>query len=78
MKLADFLKLDGQSATALAAKCSVEVSTITRAARGDTMPNRKLMSEIFAHTNGRVTPNDFFGVDAASPRKRPSDTSVAA
>ncbi|ODP39280.1 hypothetical protein [Sphingomonas turrisvirgatae] len=65
MTLADYLKLDGQSATALAAKCGVEVSTITRAAKGDTMPSRKLMSDVFEHTGGQVTPNDFFGIEPA-------------
>jgi transposase len=73
MTLADYLKLDGRSATALAAKCGVGVSTITRAANGDTLPGRALMASLFEHTDGMVTPNDFFGIAAA-----PTDAQVAA
>lgn len=64
MTLAEYLAQDGHSATALATKCNVEVSTITRAAKGDTMPSRKLMADLFEHTGGAVTPNDFFGIAA--------------
>lgn len=64
MTLADYLDQDGHSATALASKCKVEVSTITRAARGDTIPSKPLMEKLFEHTGGQVTPNDFFGIAA--------------
>jgi transcriptional regulator with XRE-family HTH domain len=68
MTLADYLKQDGHSATALAQRLSVSVSTITRAASGTVMPGRTLLKGIFDATNGAVTPNDFVGVGPADAR----------
>lgn len=62
MTLKDYLALPGHTATSFAADLGVSVSTITRAARGDTIPDRKLMSLIAEKTKGAVMPNDFFGM----------------
>jgi transcriptional regulator with XRE-family HTH domain len=67
MKLRDFLDIDGNSATKLAEDCGVSISTITRAANGDTLPNKELMAAIHSKTGGAVTPNDFFGIGAGEP-----------
>lgn len=64
MKLADYLKTNKVSATTLADELGVSVSTITRAANGDIIPSRELMSKLFEATAGKVTPNDFFGIAA--------------
>lgn len=64
MTLADYLKLEGNSASRLAEATGVAVSTITRAAKGEITPSRHLMAAIYRHTNGAVTPNDFFGLAA--------------
>lgn len=64
MTLADYLSLEGNTASKLAADCKVAVSTITRAAKGELLPSRSLMEAIFQHTGGQVKPNDFFGVAA--------------
>ena len=59
MKLSDYLDQPGFTATALAEKCGVSVSTITRAASGDTDPTLMLMRLIAQHTDGAVLPSDF-------------------
>jgi transcriptional regulator with XRE-family HTH domain len=64
MKLADYLDAEKVSATTLADRVGVSVSTITRAARGEILPSRELMGKIFEATGEAVTPNDFFGIAA--------------
>lgn len=64
MTLADYLAQDGNTASQLANACNVAPSTITRAAKGEITPSRKLMEAIHQHTNGTVSPNDFFGLAA--------------
>jgi DNA-binding XRE family transcriptional regulator len=59
MKLKDYLAQPGKTATDLAAKCCVNVSTITRAANGDTNPTLPLMRQIAQHTGGKVALNDW-------------------
>jgi transcriptional regulator with XRE-family HTH domain len=64
MTLADYLDKRDVSATDLAGRVGVAVSTITRAAKGTIIPSRELMGKIFEETGGEVTPNDFFGLAA--------------
>lgn len=59
MKLSEYLARPGVTATDLAHKCGVSVSTITRAAAGDTDPSLVLVRLIVEHTGGAVTANDF-------------------
>ena len=66
MTLKDYLALPGNSATKLAAEARVSVSTITRAAEGQTIPNRELMAKIAEVTKSAVLPNDFFGIGSSS------------
>lgn len=65
MTLEHYLQIEGNSASRLAEAAGVAVSTITRAAKGEIAPSAKLMQAIYEHTGGQVTPNDFFGIDAA-------------
>jgi transcriptional regulator with XRE-family HTH domain len=62
MTLSDYLCREGISASKLADKMGVSVSTVTRAAKGELSPSGKLMEAIHQHTGGLVTPNDFFGI----------------
>ncbi|RIV79548.1 helix-turn-helix domain-containing protein [Pelagerythrobacter aerophilus] len=64
MKLAAYLEIEGNSASKLAEATGVAVSTITRAAKGEITPSRKLMALIYEKTDGHVTPNDFWGIAA--------------
>lgn len=64
MTLKDYLAQDGNSAAKLAKAAKVSTSTIWRAAEGKTLPSRELMQEIVRHTDGVVTPNDFYGIAA--------------
>ena len=64
MKLAEYLEIEGNSASKLAAETGVAVSTITRAAKGEITPSRNLMALIHEKTGGQVTPNDFWGIAA--------------
>lgn len=64
MTLKDYLALPDVSAARLAETVGVSASTIWRAAEGRTVPSRKLMTDLFEATDGKVTPNDFYGVAA--------------
>lgn len=75
MTLKNYLAQPGKSATALANETGVSVSTITRAAEGQTIPSRDLMAKIAEATGGFVLPNDFFGLSASPP---PADEQAAA
>jgi len=59
MQLKDYLALPGQTASDLAAKCGVSVSTITRASLREYDPSLRLLRKIERHTGGKVKPNDF-------------------
>ncbi len=58
MRLKNYLELDGQSATKLAAAIPCSLSTITRAANGQCFPNRRVRRRIEEVTNGIVTSAD--------------------
>jgi len=66
MKLSDYLKQPGKTATALAEQVGCSVSTISRAASGKVIPSREQMCKIFDATDELVTPNDFFGIGHAN------------
>lgn len=59
MQLKDYLAQPGQTASDLALKCGVSVSTITRAAGRDFDPSLRLLRKIERYTSGKVKPNDF-------------------
>lgn len=65
MNLLTYLQQPGKTATALALEVGCAVSTITRAARGDLFPSRKLQRKILSATGGLVTPADFVAIDTA-------------
>lgn len=59
MNLAQYLQRPGRTATALADEVGVSVSTITRAAKGETLPSRKLMTKIYEATGKKVHPRTY-------------------
>ena len=64
MTLKEYLSAPGRTASEVAKALGVSVSTITRAAHGETIPEAALMMAIVAHTKGTVRPDDFYGVTA--------------
>lgn len=61
MNLASYLEENNLTATAFADRIGVAIATVTRAARGEIMPSPETMKRIMQETNGKVTPNDFYG-----------------
>jgi DNA-binding transcriptional regulator YdaS (Cro superfamily) len=78
MTLSDFLKAEGNSASKLADLLGVAVSTVTRAAKGDLLPSKQLMEGIYRATDGKVTPNDFFGIGVCPENPRPDVQEIQA
>ncbi|MGN6290423.1 MAG: helix-turn-helix domain-containing protein [Sphingopyxis terrae] len=60
MRLKAYLSLEGNSASKLAEEVGVAVSTITRAASGETLPNPPTRKRILEATGGAVTAADLF------------------
>ena len=60
MRLKAYLSLEGNSASKLAEEVGVAVSTITRAASGETLPNPPTRKRILDATRGKVTAGDLF------------------
>lgn len=60
MRLKAYLALEGNSASKLAAAVGVAVSTITRAASGETLPGAATRKRIFEETGEAVTAADLF------------------
>ena len=72
MKLAQWLKLDGNSARELAAKVETTEATISRLRNGHAQPSMELAQRIFDATGGAVSPNDFLDVGGAGSGKTDS------
>lgn len=64
MKLKQFLYENDLTATKFAAQIGRSISSVTRAANGEVMPDRETMELIIQATNGQVQPNDFYGLGA--------------
>lgn len=78
MKLSEYMKTEGVTATAFAAKIGRSVATISRLARGLRAPDWPTMRAIAEATGGAVQPNDFYdepprsGAPAPSPDAAPA------
>jgi len=59
MTLAEYLKKSGRTATSLAKQVGCATSTITRAAKGQTLPTRTLMTKIYLATGQLVHPRTY-------------------
>lgn len=73
MKLSDWMKREKVTATQLAERTGRALSTITRAARGESVPDPETMRLIGRETNGEVQPNDFIEIPVTV-----SETAVSA
>ncbi|MBS7792188.1 helix-turn-helix transcriptional regulator [Roseococcus sp. SDR] len=60
MTLSDYLKQNGITRFAFAARVGVHASTIGRLCRGETAPEASLLAAIVRETQGAVLPNDLF------------------
>lgn len=83
MHLRDYLKEHGLTASAFAAKIGCSISTVTRAMRGEVVPEKATMEKIVAATGGKVQPNDFYeelkngGPGPGQPNGAESETAAA-
>lgn len=69
MRLDDYLKQKGQTRKAFADEVGVTVNHVFRWIRRDRLariPNRDNMQKIIDVTDGKVTPNDFYGHSEAA------------
>ena len=60
MRLSDYLKAEGMTLAQFGSQIGISASTVHRYATGLRVPKPEVMSRVFAATDGRVTPNDFF------------------
>jgi DNA-binding XRE family transcriptional regulator len=60
MTLKEYLAASNRTASEVAKALGVSVSTITRAARGETIPAASIMLALADYTKGKVKPHDFF------------------
>lgn len=65
MTLKEWLSEKGIEPGAFAERIGRTAESVRRYLNGDRIPDRQTMPLIVAETGGRVTANDFFGIDAA-------------
>ena len=65
MKLKTYIETEELTEAAFARKIGVSQVAVNRYCAGHRLPGRSVMQKIAAETNGAVTPNDFFDVEAA-------------
>ncbi len=63
MRLREYLVAEKMTASQFAVRIERSVSTVTRAARGEVLPDRDTMRRIVEETDGAVRPNDFHDFD---------------
>ena len=61
MKLSEYLKTDRGVAVKVAKKAGVSLSTVTRCARGETSPKRKVAIAISEACEGNVSVDEVYG-----------------
>lgn len=66
MKLETYLIEEGLTQAAFASRLGVPSGTIHRYIRNIRKPSKNMLSRIFDATNGKVTPNDFYGIKESS------------
>ena len=63
MRLADYLRREGLTASAFARRIGRSEATVSRILRGINRPDWSTLEAIRKATDGAVTPNDFFDVN---------------
>lgn len=74
MQLTDYLKQQGESATAFGLRAKISAASMSRILRGSQVPRADIMSRIVAATGGAVQPNDFY---SAPPERAASGEAAA-
>ena len=64
MKLERWIEANGHDEAAFAVLIGTTEMAVRRYCRGDRIPAKEQMQRIWQATNGDVTPNDFYGLDA--------------
>ncbi|VXC62961.1 helix-turn-helix domain-containing protein [Sphingomonas sp. AX6] len=64
MTLQDWRDREGVSVPEFATRIGRTSEAVRRYVLGDRIPDRETMPLIARHTDGQVTPNDFFGIAA--------------
>ncbi len=72
MQLQKYLQRENLTASQVAARIDRSVSTVTRAMRGEVIPDPDTMKAITVETGGEVTPNDFYGFANGGPAPEPT------
>lgn len=63
MKLGDYLREEGEAVSAFAERIGTSAETVRRYVNGTRWPERENAERIVAATGGKVTPNDFLGLE---------------
>jgi len=63
MTFNDFLKEEQISIARFARKLEICESTVTKWKYNNVIPRREDMLKIYEYTNGKVCPNDFYGIN---------------
>lgn len=66
MTLKDWFEEQGIEAPEFARRIGRSTEAVRRYLNGDRIPDRSTMPLIVRETNGRVTANDFFGIEVAA------------
>lgn len=64
MTLKEWLEDEGVTVPQFAARIARSPEAVRRYVVGDRIPDKETMPTIVTETSGRVTPNDFFGINA--------------
>ena len=62
MKFNDFLEEERWSVAKIAKEFNVPVPTVAKWKHNGVIPRKELVVKIYEFTEGRVTPNDFYGI----------------
>lgn len=76
MTLAEFLKENGETASAFASRTGISQPYVSRLISGERFPHREVIEAIWKATGGKVTANDF--IQGATPEETNSDGEAAA
>ncbi len=68
MTLSEYLRRNNLTATAFASKIKRSISTVTRIAKGEIMPDYETVRAIFLATGGNVEPASFYDLPALNKK----------
>lgn len=77
MTLKDWLAENEVSRAEFGRRIERSIEAVRRYETGERVPDKETMSRIFRETDGAVTPNDFFDLDAPAPTTAPAPSEAA-